>query len=312
MSTAHLLHPAYRLFLDEQPEPWNLATLGAIRARLHSGFTPRAHAQGEEHWVPHGPRLRLYRPGPKVVNPPLVVYLHGGGFVLGCPEMADNYLNELALAMGVAIAAVDYRLAPEHPFPAPLDDCEAVLRWAVAHADTLGIGADTAVLMGHSAGGGLAAALALRHQSQPCCQLAGLVMIYPMLDHRTGAPGKPLNPNAGAYGWSAEPNHFCWECLRGDYTLDDDRLGEFSPALAPSLAGLPPTFIAVGALDLFVDEAMSFALRLSHAGVPVEARLYAGVPHLFDQYPGPVTDQCVADTRAALGTFLGGAVQMPR
>ena len=312
MSTAHLLHPAYRLFLDEQPAPWNLATLGAIRARLHASFIPRDRAHGEEHRIPGGPRLRLYRPGPQTARPPLVVYLHGGGFVLGCPEMADTYLNELALAMGVAVAAVDYRLAPEHPFPAPLDDCDAALRWAVAHADRLGISAQAVVLMGHSAGGGLAAALALRHQAQPCCPLAGLLMIYPMLDHRTGAPSQPLNPNAGAYGWSAEPNHFCWECLRGEYGLDDSRAGEFSPALAPSLDGLPPTFIAVGALDLFVDEAMSFALRLSHAGVPVEARLYAGVPHLFDQYPGPVTDQCVADTRAALGTFLAGAVHMPR
>lgn len=108
-----------------------------------------------------------------------------------------------------------------------------------------------------------------------------------MLDHRTGSTDSPPpNPTTGTFSWSRQANHFCWECLRGCYALDDDRRALFSPALATDLSGLPPAFICVGALDLFLEEDLAFGLTLSRSGVPVEMHVYPGVPHMFDQLTG--------------------------
>ncbi|WP_339538905.1 alpha/beta hydrolase [Pseudomonas sp. RA_15y_Pfl2_54] len=248
-------------------------------------------------------RLCIYRPRPmpeaKVL--PAILYLHGGGFVLGCPEMNDDYLAALAEESQAVVVAVDYRLAPEHPFPAPLQDCYTALAWLLRQGPTLGLDPKKVVITGHSAGGGLAASLALLVRERREYSVAGLVMIYPMLDHRTGSPAAPTeNPTTGTLNWGRRANQICWRCLQGSYTLGDGEDFLFSAALAPDLQGLPHSFIVVGALDLFLEEDVDFALKLSRAGVVTELHVYPGVPHMFDQYPGRVAEQCRNDVAVAL------------
>lgn len=312
MDPDQLLDTEYRFFRDEVSSEWSRDNLAAIRTRIHAAFKPADLARGEQHWVREPAngndlRLCLYRPdhSADAHDLPAILYVHGGGFVLGCPEMVDDYLADLASESGALIVAVDYRLAPEHPFPAPLEDCYRSLQWLLHQQAALGVNPERIVIMGHSAGGGLAAALTLLARDRGDISIAGSVLMYPMLDHRTGTPGAPVqNPGAGRFSWSREANQFCWQCYRGEYLCDDDRALLFSPSLADDLSHLPPSFIAVGALDLFLDEDMAWAGKLSRSGVPVELHVYPGVPHMFDFHPGALTEQCKRDVVSALRKML--------
>ncbi|WP_122462568.1 alpha/beta hydrolase [Pseudomonas viridiflava] len=305
MDTHHLLDPAYKAFLDEPASVWTLDNLPAIRRRVDAAWKQPEEARHEQYWTQKDQiRLCIYRPehSPKPAQKrATLLYIHGGGFVLGRPEMADDYLADLANELNVLIVAVDYRLAPEHPFPTPLEDCYAALAWIFNEGLALGVDTQKVMVMGHSAGGGLAAAVSIMVRDRNEYRLAGLLMVYPMLDNRTGSTTSSAdNPTTGTLSWSREANRFCWECLQGAYALDDDQAALFSPALADDLTGLPPSFMSVGALDLFLEEDVAFALRLSKSGVPVELHVYPGVPHMFDQYPGRPTDQLKQDITRAL------------
>lgn len=301
MKAHELLDPDFESFLTPGAQVWTLATLPGIRERVHATFQPREHARCESLWIKahdgEDLRLCLYRPAAAPDgNFAVILYIHGGGFVLGCPEMADDYLADLAAELQAIIVAVDYRLAPEHPFPIPLEDCYTALAWVFAHRQSLNIDADKVILMGHSAGAGLAAALAIVARDRGEYPIASQVLVYPMLDYRSGSAASPhQNSTTGVIGWPAQANQFCWECLRANQALDDLQIGWFSPALQNDLSDLPPTFLAVGALDLFLEEDIAFALRLSRAGVAVELHVYPGAPHMFDQYPGGVTEQSALD-----------------
>ena len=313
MKPDQLLDPDYALFRDEPCSEWTLDNLPAIRARIATTHARPGEGRGEQRWIPADPaagelRVCLYHPMPmdQGSSLPAILYVHGGGFVLGAPEMMDDYLAELANSVGALVVAVDYRLAPEHPFPAPVEDCFTALRWVYDEAEALGVDRQRIVLMGHSAGGGLAAALAIMARDRQLPALAGLALVYPMLDHRTGTPDAPFdNPVTGTFSWSREPNRFCWECLRGGFEPVGERAAWFSPALASTLDGLPPSFIGTGGLDLFMDEDVAFAMQLSRSGVPVELHVYPGVPHMFDLHPGRVTEQCNADVLRALRKMCG-------
>lgn len=308
MDPIELLDPEYLFFKDEPSNSWTLDNLEDIRRRVAEGFKPRTEARCEQRWIggasgTYPLRLCLYWPETAASHEsiPAVLYMHGGGFVLGCPEMLDDYLVGLAADLNALIVAVDYRLAPEHPFPAPLEDCYTGLAWLIEHGEALGIDKRNIAIMGHSAGGGLAAALALLVRTRRTYAIAGMALIYPMLDHRTGQQGVLAeNSTTGTFAWGRAANQFCWECYRGAYTIEGDSAGLFSPALATGLHDLPPCFVGVGSLDLFLEEDVAFALKLSNAAVPVELHVYPGVPHMFDQYPGTMTDQSYADTVRAL------------
>lgn len=235
-----------------------------------------------------------------------VFHIHGGGMVLGKAEMSDPGNAMLALALGVQVFSVDYRLAPEHPFPAPQNDCLAAWDWLQANAQSLGVDPARIAIAGESAGGGLAAALALMIRDTGRTPPAGQVLTFPMLDHRTGSDEQPALANTGEFVWSAQSNRFGWAALRGNYPADDDRAHWFSPALAPDLAGLPPAWIGVGALDLFLAEDLDYAKRLAAAGVPVSLDLYAGCPHAFMLVQdAAVTADYARDLKAAYTRFLG-------
>jgi acetyl esterase/lipase len=209
-----------------------------------------------------------------------LLHIHGGGFVMGSPEMDVARNIELVRATGCAILSVDYRLAPEHPHPAGLEDCHAALVWLAAQAEALGIPGGRIGVIGESAGGGLAAALALLARDRQSVALACQVLIYPMLV----PPAQSLDASvrdgrAGRYIWTRASNDFCWSAY----------LGRSSPSaatiagLAPDVAGLPPTFVAVGELDLFVHDNLAYASRLLAAGVSVEAHVDPGAVHGFDR-----------------------------
>jgi acetyl esterase len=178
---------------------------------------------------------------------------------------------------------VEYRLAPETPFPGPVEDCYAGLRWVFENAASLGIDGQRIAIMGDSAGGGLAAATTLFARDRKEFLPAGVMLIYPMLDHRSGsAQDVQPNPTTGGFVWTAEDNRFGWSAMKGSYSVEDERAGYFSPSLVGSLEGFPPLFLAVGALDLFFEEGVNFSLRASRAGVPVECHVYPGAVHGFD------------------------------
>ena len=206
----------------------------------------------------------------------------------------------MAAALGIPVISVEYRLAPETAFPGPQEDCLAGLAWLAEHAAEIGIDPGRIAVIGESAGGGLAAATALMARDIGGPSIAAQVLVYPMLDHRTGGDACRWNNRAtGEFVWTRAANRFGWEALRGDYEPADERKGWFSPALAGDLSGLPPTLLLTGSLDLFFDEDLDYARRLVDAGVPVELHSYAGAIHGFNVVQEAAVSQ--AFTRDLLG-----------
>jgi acetyl esterase/lipase len=225
-----------------------------------------------------GVTVRVHRPIGVEGDLPCVYWMHGGGLILGSNVGDDLRFDDWCRKHGCVGVSVEYRLAPEHPYPHPLDDCYAGLAWVHEHAAELGIAQGRIGIGGASAGGGLAAALALLARDRGELDVAFQLLIYPMLDDRqltaSSQWGDPVwPPAANTYGWTA---------YLGDSKGAADVPAYAAPARATDLAGLPPTLISVGAIDGFCDEDIDYALRLRHAGVPVELHVYPGAPHGFD------------------------------
>jgi acetyl esterase/lipase len=225
-------------------------------------------------------RVLIYHPRSAPGPLPALLWLHGGGHVIGRAEWASTQVKRIVAAVGCAAVSVDYRLAPEEPFPGQVEDCYAALRWL--HAGAAGLGVDPARLAvgGSSAGGGLAASVALLARDRGEVPLAFQLLIAPMLDDRTGTEGEP-HPHTGEFVWRREHNRFGWGAFLGQEPGGADVSPYAAPARAERLEGLPPAFIGVGALDLFLDEDIVYAQRLIRAGVPTELHVYPGAPHGF-------------------------------
>jgi acetyl esterase/lipase len=207
---------------------------------------------------------------------PAVVSIHGGGYVLGSYDMDDARFDRWCPQLGLIGVSVEYRLAPETPYPGPLDDCYAALRWTYDNADELGIDGDRIGIAGVSAGGGLTAALALLARDRGEVPIAFQILDSPMLDDRQVTPSSQLD---ALYVWSREANTFGWRSYLGDLYGSADVPAYAAPARATDLSGLPPTIVCVGAIDGFRDEDVDYATRLNQAGVPCELHVYAGLPH---------------------------------
>ena len=277
------------MFYDGGPSP---ATVTHVSA-------PGAPGQPDVTLVVHTPRgAARVRPG--------ILYIHGGGMVLGDAVMRQGIDGARAVDWDCVMVCVDYRLAPETRFPGAVEDCHAALTWMAQNAAELGVDTNRIAVMGDSAGGGLAASLAQLARDRGGPYLAAQILIYPMLDHRTGTDDDPNpNPTTGEFAWTRESNRYGWSALRGDYAAADARAGHFSAALAKNLTDLPPAFIATGPLDLFFEEIMDYARRLSRAGVPVELHSYAGAVHGFDILPdAAVTKKFRADLDRAARRLL--------
>lgn len=208
------------------------------------------------------------------------LYLHGGGMILGRVALFDGPVARYVAASGVPMLSVEYRRAPEHRHPTPVEDSYAGLMWLHEHATALGVDPSRIAVMGDSAGGGLAAAVALMARDRHGPALARQILIMPMLDDRNTVPDPELTPFAA---WTYDDNATGWGALLGDAAGGPGVSPYAAPARLTDAAGLPAAYIEVGQLDVFRDEDLDYALRLSRAGVPVEFHLHPGVIHEFDQ-----------------------------
>jgi triacylglycerol lipase len=317
MSTLELVDPELRDALALWPRmPLTAASLTQRRADLLTsrGTGPKpdlpdiaaGEIQVESAFGAKPIRVLTYRPL-KADNPlPAIVHIHGGGFVMGAPEMKDVENRLLASELGCAIYSVDHRLAPEAPHPAPLEDIYSVFAWLHKNALQIGLDPDHIGIKGESGGGGFAAGVALYARDQKGPKFAFQHLIYPMIDERT-AERKDLNPHVGEFVWTQKNNYFGWRSLLGK-ELGDVGVSPYAAASrAADVSGLPPTYISVGGLDLFLEENMTYADRLSRAGVPVEFHMYPRAYHGFYQVTNArVTQQAERDTREALRRFLHG------
>ena len=251
-------------------------------------------------------RVLTYRPVAFDKPLPTIVHIHGGGFVMGAPEMKDVENRLLASELRSAIYSVDYRLAPEAPHPAPLEDIYSVFIWLHANAGQLGLDPARIGIKGESGGGGFAAGAALYARDQQGPKLAFQHLIYPMIDDRT-AVREDLHPHVGEFVWTQENNYFGWRSLLGGEPGSADVSPYAAASRADDVSGLPPTYISVGGLDLFLEENMTYADRLSRAGVPVEFHMYPQAYHGFYRATDArVTQRAERDTREALRRFLHG------
>ena len=232
---------------------------------------------------PAGPiPARLYHPAPGQAHPLLVLF-HGGGFVFGDLETHDPTARRFAAEGEVTVLSVDYRLAPEHPFPAGVDDAEAATHWAVDHAAELGADPGRGVVSGDSAGGNLAAVVALRLRDAGGPPLAGQLLIYPTTDMRAGDRHPSKRELAEGYGLSGHDMDWFGE----QYIRNAEDLGrpDASPLAADDLSGLPPAFVLTAEFDPLRDEGDAYAARLAEAGVPVEHVRLPGAIHGVQTIP---------------------------
>lgn len=249
--------------------------------------------------------LIIYQPRNAPGALPCIYHIHGGGYVGGAAGQLEPLHRPASYDLNCVIVSVDYRLAPENPYPAGIEDCYAGLGWTFANAEALGVDRTRIGVMGESAGGGLAAALALLARDRGEYQLAFQHLIYPMLDDRTCVAAAP-NPVAGEFIWTAHNNRFGWTALLGHEPGQPGVSPYAAPARATDLSRLPPAFIACPTLDLFIDEDVAYANRLLRAGVPVELHVYPGGFHGFDIFGGdaPISARARRDSHEALKRVL--------
>lgn len=287
------LDPELRPFLDAVLEllpGYEADRLGDLRAGLRTivDTTPLVRPDTvhvEDVTVP-GPSghpdvvMRIYRPTTTTDLVPGLFWMHGGGMMIGSMDMDDALLVGAVEKLGVSIVSVEYRLAPEHPDPAPVEDCYAGLVWTAAHGSDYGIDGTRIAVGGPSAGGGLAAGTALLARDRGGPQLAFQLLLEPMLDDRSQTPSSTQYD--GSTVWDRNDNSQGWSSLLGDRVGGDSVSPYAAPARATDLSGLPPTFIDVGEVETFRDECIEYARRLFAAGVPTELHVYSGAFHGFD------------------------------
>jgi triacylglycerol lipase len=320
VSTRHLIEEDLRAFIDQMPP---ITLTDEILPFLRQGFGARLALEENPQAVEAVDVVHRTVPGrtgdpevPVVLHVPrapdgprgAILHIHGGGYVSGDAASLSPFHRTLAMELGCVILSVEYRLAPETRFPGAVEDCYAALAWLVGEAGALAIDPSRIGVMGESAGGGLAAALALLARDRGEYTLAFQHLIYPMLDDRTCVTDTP-NSYAGEFVWTTGSNLFGWRSLLGEEPGGPEVSPYAAAARAQDLSGLPPTFINSGALDLFVDEDIAYAQRLIRAGVPTELHIYPGAYHGFHFVADArSTMRAYDDSRDALQRALNGTV----
>lgn len=265
----------------------------------------------ENHWAPGPPgdpdvMVRVYTPTDLQGPAPGYLWIHGGGMVVGTASMEDHQSKSTAVEMGCVVASVEYRLAPENPHPAPVEDCYAALKWLAENSEVLGVDRKRIAVGGASAGGGLAAAVALLTRDRGEVEIIFQQLIYPMLDDRniTHASHFVQHPKV----WNRQSNIIGWSALLGKPAGSDDVSPYAAPARAEDLSGLAPAFVIVGELDLFVDESIDYAMRLIQAGVSTELHVFAGAFHGSELMinTSETSRRFIETTKAALRQALHG------
>jgi len=320
MNFIEQIDPELRVMLEKMPtdRPLDLSQIPAARGKMKkmvmtmlAGLPPIEGVNSRDEMVP-GPqgdpavRVRVYRPIEQPRKLPALLWIHGGGYVMGDIEQDDRLMKQIVTRIGCVTVSVDYRLAPENPFPAPVEDCYAALQWLFAHAGDLDVDPTRIAIGGASGGGGLCAGLALmvrdRGEMKPSFQL----LIYPMIDDRNVTPASHAITDPRV--WNRESNRMGWRAYLGREGGGADVSPYAAASRAKDLSGLPPAYIPVGALDLFVDENIEYAQRLVQAGVPTELHVYPGAFHGFDMFApsAAVSKQFKADRETALKRALHG------
>ncbi len=312
------LDPELRAMVEKMPtdRPIDLSQLPKARAAMKKMVTamlanlpPVEGASSQDRKVP-GPKgdpevpVRVYRPNDSPSKLPALLWIHGGGYVMGDIEQDDRLMKQIVTRIGCVAVSVDYRLAPEHPFPAPVEDCYAALKWLFAHAGELGVDPARIAIGGASGGGGLCAGLALMARDRSEVKVAFQLLIYPMIDDRNVTPASHAITDPRM--WNRESNRLGWKAYLGRDGGGADVSPYAAASRAADLSGLPPAYIPVGALDLFVDENIEYAQRLIQAGVPCELHVYPGAFHGFDMFApsAMVSKQFKADREVALKRAL--------
>jgi acetyl esterase/lipase len=306
MSTRHLVDPELLPLVDSFPpmllSDESLPTIrAAIPAMLAARPLPDLPVRSQDVQIPSGEgnrtiRCLMIQPVTSISNAPAILHFHGGGHVLGVPEMNKPQLMRWAHELGCVIVSVDYRLSPEARFPGPMDDAYAALGWMHAQADVLGIDPRRIAVSGESAGGAMAACLSLMARDRGKYHIAFQHLEQPRLEDRLPS-AKNANPFTGEFVWTRASSIYC----RAQYMNKGERSPYASAARAADLSGLPPAYIAVGSLDLFVDECLAYAARLVKAGIPTEMIVYPGCFHGFKMAAGTkIVERAEADNIAAL------------
>ena len=265
------VHPDLRRIARFAPRqlvgPRTLPLVRALTRLTQRRSTPR---DVEVITLGSGAGVRLFRPAGVPEPAPALLWIHGGGYVLGSAQYDDGLCRRFSRTLGITVASVEYRLAPEHPYPAGLEDCYSALTWL---AGLPAVDPGRVAIGGGSAGGGLAAALALLARDRGELAPAFQLLVYPMVDDRSSAGA--VDPNYRL--WSPRANEFGWSAYLG--TADPQVA---VPARHEDLSGLPPAWIGVGTNDLFHDEDLAYAERLRNAGVQCEVEVVPGAFHGFD------------------------------
>jgi acetyl esterase/lipase len=312
------LDPELRFVVEKLPtdRPLDLNKIPAARVKMNKMVTallanlPAVEGvTSEDQFAPGvqgdpAVRVRVYQPNDRSGKLPALLWIHGGGYVMGDIEQDDRLMKQLVTRIGCVAVSVDYRLAPENPFPAPVEDCYAGLKWVFAHADDLSVEPSRIAIGGASGGGGLAAGLALLARDRGEVQVAFQLLIYPMIDDRNVTPASYAITDPRM--WNRESNRLGWKAYLGRDGGGADVSPYAAAARATDLTNLPPAYIPVGALDLFVDENIEYAQRLIQAGVPTELHVYPGAFHGFDLFApsARVSKQFKADRDNALKRAL--------
>ena len=292
--------------------PIDAEMLPALRKQRLLGLsevTLSDQVERRDHTVPGPPGapdvvLRVHVPRGLSRPAPCVYSMHGGGYIFGDRSQDDLRFDRWCPQLGFIGVSVEYRLAPETPFPGPLEDCYAGLRWVHAHAEELGVDRSRIGIAGASAGGGLAAALALLARDRGEIPVAFQMLAYPMIDDRQVTASSSWEVPI----WSPANNEFGWRSYLGPLYGTEEVPYTAAPSRAADLSGVPPALIFVGTLDGFCDEDVLYAMRLYQSGVPTELHVYPGAPHGFDGFApsATVSRRCQADTLEWLAGALAG------
>lgn len=294
MPIMHRLDPEIRTALDHLPPFPDLGDIPAARRQLAKVFEQMQESLGppdpavhrSDHLAPGYAGepdviVRVFRPAGADYALPCLYWIQGGGYVLTAPDMDDRWCEQIVARQRCAVVSVDWRRAPEHPFPAPADDCYAGLSWIVRNAAELQIDPARIVIGGHSSGGGSTAGLALLVRDRGEFTIAHQLLIYPMLDDTNSTPMSHEVTDKEI--WNRDRNEIGWRGYLADTYGTDDVSPYAAPSRMKDLRGVPPTTMLTAELDLFVDENIQYASRLIRAGVPTSLHVYPAACHGFDR-----------------------------
>lgn len=224
--------------------------------------------------------LRIYRPKSNNESLPVLLWIHGGGYILGSIDDNDDLCMRFVKEANCVVVSVDYRLAPEHPYPAPIEDCYSALKWIADNAELLNIDSNRIGVAGASAGGGLTAALTLLARDRQYPSICFQMPLYPMIDDRNNTPS--TNEVKEGFVWNQKTNEAGWKMYLGEIYGTDTISAYAAPARAEDYSNLPYTYTCVGQLDPFRDETLTYVSKLAQAGVDVEFHLFPGAYHGFE------------------------------